>query len=486
MSNVLPVIFNISFIVRRENCIVVRQSFCIRSIFTCTFRLDECRHHRRDIISSRARSPTSLPATIFGGKSSRLDSIEDIWREKLNVLAGRLCLWREAQTNDSTNNQYEYESNQNLPKRFHELTMTMFILPDDDGGNAMFILPDDDEDDIDNGGGNTSRRGGGGQALFSFSQVGPDQSQTLEAARDHELRKLNDLNPTARNRIVTDLSRMLLFKGLSGDAIDRTKVVAEAMGDHKDRVASAVLSEAESRLHDVFGFAVRRVPAKMEQDLPSRYKNRLYLINDVADDEHGTHSLNIHSSHLDSSVEKGVLMTILAFAFCKGSSQVRSGAMKGAGKKTRWITEHQLYSLLHRVDENIPSEPPSTDGKKRSRLSSEGSGRKSLSPTDTDGDGGVGQTPDIDALLEKFVQLDYLLRDKIEEPDGRESSQAGEDGKVTAYAMGPRSAMEVGRKQIIYFCSNILDEQPDPTMLAEVDEDEDNDEEEDEGAAGED
>jgi len=47
--------------------------------------------------------------------------------------------------------------------------------------------------------------------------------------------------------------------------------------------------------------------------------------------------------------------------------------------------------------------------------------------------------------------------------------------------------MEVGRKQIIYFCSNILDEQPDPTMLAEVDEDEDNDDDEEaEGAVGDD
>ena len=162
--------------------------------------------------------------------------------------------------------------------------------------------------------------------------------------------------------------------------------------------------------------------------------------------------------------------------------------MKGAGKKTRWITEHHLYSLLHRVDENIPSEPPSTDGKKRSRMSTGGGGRKSLGNImDADGEGGVGQTPDIDVLLEKFVQLDYLLRDKIEEPDaaGRESSLAGEDGKVTAYALGPRAAMEVGRKQIIYFCSNILDEQPDPTMLAEVDEDEENDDEDEAGEADE-
>ena len=325
----------------------------------------------------------------------------------------------------------------------------IFILPDDE------VVVDDDDDAT-----------GGSQTRFTFSQIDPDQSQTLQAARDSERRKLDAIPPVARNRAVTNLSRTLLFKALNGDVIDKAKCVAEALGDDmkKERVQNAVLCEAERRLRDVFGFSVRRVPARMEDELPSRFGNRLYLINDVADDEDGTHSLNIQSSHVESSVEKGVLMMILAFAFCKGASQVRSGQMKGAGKKTRWITEHHLYGLLHRVDENIPSEPPSAEGRKKSRQV----GRKSLCPGD-----GAGLTPDIDALLDRFVQLDYLLQDKIDVPDGRE----GSEDKVTAYAMGPRAAMEVGRKQVIYFCSNILDEQPDPTMLAEVDEDEANEEE---------
>ncbi|KAL3788565.1 hypothetical protein ACHAW5_009411 [Stephanodiscus triporus] len=326
--------------------------------------------------------------------------------------------------------------------------------------------------------------GGEPQTQFAFSQIDPDQSQFLEAARDSELRKLDSINPAARNRAVTNLSRILLFRALGGDVIDKTKCVAEALGDDmkKERVQTAVLGEAERRLRDVFGFSVRRVPARMEAELPSRFANRLYLINDVADDEDGTHSLNIQSSHVESSVEKGVLMMVLAFAFCRGTSQVRSGQMKGAGKKTRWITDRDLYGLLHRVDENIPSEPPSAEGRKKSRKGGGGGGgRKSLGPADG-ADGGVGQTPDVDALLERFVQLDYLLRDRIEELDGREgSSAAGEDGKVVAYAMGPRAAMEVGRKQVIYFCSNVLDEQPDPTMLAEVEEDEETEDERDGG-----
>jgi hypothetical protein len=312
------------------------------------------------------------------------------------------------------------------------------------------------------------------QTQFTFSQQPADRSQNVDVARESETKKLDDLNPTTRNRIVTDLSRMLLFRALGmKDPIDRTKVCAEACGEVKG-VSKAALHEADKRLKDVFGFGVKSISTGMEKNLPSRFKNRLYLINEVVDDEEGTHSLNLHSAHRECMTERGLLMVVLAFAFCKGASQVRSGQMKGAGKKTRWITEHHLYSLLHRVDENIPSEPPSAEGRKKSR------GRQSLGGGDGAEGGGVGETPDIDALLEKFVLQDYLLRDKIEEGD--ETAGKSEDGKVIAYAMGPRAAMEVGRRQVVFFCSNVLDEQPDPTMLAEIDEDEgDESSEEEEG-----
>ena len=307
---------------------------------------------------------------------------------------------------------------------------------------------------------------------MQFSQIEPCRSQAIDMAKESELRKLENMEPAARSRIVMDLSRILLFKGLAGEVIDRKKVTAEALGDLKtERVQAAILKEAEARLRDVFGYALKRIPESMEEALPNKFKDRLYLINEIKDDDVGTHSLNIHAAHEDTSVEKGVLMIVLAFAFCKGSP-VRSGSMKGAGKSTRWITEHQLYSLINRVDENIPSEPPSAEGRKRASLG--GKGRVSLSPGE-----GLGETPDLDACLEKFVQADYLLRDKIDESEctGRVTS---EDGKVIAYAMGPRAAMEIGRRQIVWFCSNILDEQPDPTMLAEIEEDEPEESEEEE------
>lgn len=50
--------------------------------------------------------------------------------------------------------------------------------------------------------------------------------------------------------------------------------------------------------------------------------------------------------------------------------------------------------------------------------------------------------------------------------------------QVAHWCISLRAAIEVGRKQVIYFCASILGEQPDPTMLKEVDEDDEVEEEE--------
>ena len=70
--------------------------------------------------------------------------------------------------------------------------------------------------------------------------------------------KLEGINPDARTCIVTDLSRIFLFKGFNGDVIDRTTFHVEALGENmkKGRVMMAALNKAYGRLRDVFGFAV--------------------------------------------------------------------------------------------------------------------------------------------------------------------------------------------------------------------------------------
>ena len=104
-----------------------------------------------------------------------------------------------------------------------------------------------------------------------------------------------------------------------------------------------------------------------------------------------------------------------------------------------------MYELLHRLDENIPKEPFRGEG--------------SSSRTDTQ--------PNVDAALSKFVHEDYLLCIKEKDPD------------LVLYCLGPRAAMEIGRKQILYFCSQVLGQDPDPSMLLELEQDDqDNAEEE--------
>lgn len=314
-------------------------------------------------------------------------------------------------------------------------------------------LPDDDDDDDDHDDDDDE------EAEFQFTQQAPEMSQPILPVRQSERTNLESMGSTNRQNVIRDLSRNVLFKALAGEPIDRLKCAKDCnLNDQK--ITSAVYDEAASNLRNVFGFELRRVPKFMEKrkSLPSKYKDRLFVINNVADDDKGTHSKAIHSVHSESAVERGLLMLILAFCFCKGEPRP---------DKSRWITDLDLYRLLHGVDDNIPEEPPSI------------ANRKVVATTTryrTEGDGGVAQTPDVDTLLVQFVERDYLLREKCSETRG---SQVQTDHDVFQYSMGPRAAMEIGRRQIIFFCSEILDEgEPDPTMLQEIDEE---DAEDDEG-----
>lgn len=285
-----------------------------------------------------------------------------------------------------------------------------------------------------------------------FTQQAPELSQPLLPVKPAERRNLDQLSRDARNKAVTDLSRLLLFKSLAGESIDRLKCAKEALGDMtNEKITSAVFEDAAKNLSDVFGFELKRVPEYMERrkNFPAKFKDRMFVVNELEDT--GAHSKAIHGIHDSSSIEKGLLMVILAFCFCKG--EVKNDS-------SRWISDKDLYRLLNGVDENIPAEPPTSNKKKSSSASTS---RMSLS-----GKGGVSQTPDVDSLLHKFVEMDYLLKDK-EKEDNTAASQSEERGFI--YSMGPRAAMEIGRKQLLSFCAEVMDEAPDPTMLAEIEED---------------
>lgn len=241
----------------------------------------------------------------------------------------------------------------------------------------------------------------------------------------------------------------------------QTKVFKEACSDLTDsltkKVNTAAFEEAKKRLKDVFGFELAMIPENQVQNLSKTYQNRYYVLNKVQED--GTHSKIMHSVHTSSSVEKGLLMLVLALCYCRG--ETRQGH--------RWIDEATLYRLLNSIDDNIPEEPlaHSSGGKKgtgRSRTAN----ASSVADDEDDDESGPYGTPDVDTAIERFLHLDYLIKEKVM-PVGAAASDAGQ----IQYAMGPRSHLEVGRKQVICFCAEILGEEPDPTMLAELEDSED-------------
>lgn len=251
----------------------------------------------------------------------------------------------------------------------------------------------------------------------------------------------------------------------------QTKVYNEAKTELTDsltkKVNTAAFEEAKKRLRDVFGFELAMVPENQLENLPKTYQNRYYVLNKVHED--GSHSKIMHSVHTSSAVEKGLLMLVLALAYCKG--ETRQGH--------RWIPEDALYRLLNSIDENIPEEPPahSSGGKKGSGRSRTANASSVADDEDDDESGPYG-TPDVDTAIERFLHMDYLIKEKVM-PVGAAASDVGQ----IQYAMGPRSHLEIGRKQVIHFCAEVLGEEPDPTMLAELEEsgDEGEEEEVDEG-----
>ncbi len=284
---------------------------------------------------------------------------------------------------------------------------------------------------------------------FAFSQQVPEASQTVLPERANERRNLEVMDGDARDKALLSLSRLILFKSLDREPIDRLKTVKDA-GIAGDKISSAAYQEVASRFKNVFGFELKQTPLFMQKykNLPPKFKDRYYVVNTVEDSEDGFHSRTIHSIHKTSKIEKGVLILAVALIFCKGECRADG---------SRHILARDLYRLMHAVDENIPEDPP-VQGTARAKVGMQRHNRLQ----------GVSCTPNLDVMLENFVQWDYLIKEKA--TDDNFLSAPVDDGDFL-YSMGPRAALELGRRQIITFCAEILGEEPDPSMMKEIQDD---------------
>ena len=259
------------------------------------------------------------------------------------------------------------------------------------------------------------------QNSLALCSQAPETTQDILPVRDSERSKFLQLGNDRREKAVVDVLRLVLFKALSGEPIDRLKIAKEAH-INEDKISGAVFEEVNTRLENLFALQLRRVPAFLERmkDFPAKCKDRYYIVN-LADDE--DHLKLIHSVHKTSSIEKGLLMTILGFIFCKGNAR---------NDDSRWLLDKDLYQLLHTMDENLPPEPP-TPGSTRATQKV------------------VDGAPDVDAALDRFVKMDYLFRLKANDELMNLNDQA--DDTSFFYAMGTRAAVEIGRKQVLHFLS---------------------------------
>jgi len=283
-----------------------------------------------------------------------------------------------------------------------------------------------------------------------FSQREREQSQSMPSVRESEQSELDNLSPATREKAIKTLARLILFKAFAGESIEKTKCFKDVeeelkdifVGHSKRALVNAIFERAAKRVEDVFGFRLAAVPEQFQNAFPKRFKDRYYVINEMDFDPDGSQAKALHS--VTACKERGVLMVILAFAFCKGT--MRGGTQRIEG--VRWIADDVLYRLLHSVDDRIMDEPP------------EASGRATQQTKRNPG------TVEIDNIIAKFVNMDYLLKEKIEEVA---ATQSALPEIRSIYAMGPRALLEIGRKQLLYFTAEVLDQEPDPAMLAAID-----------------
>ena len=77
------------------------------------------------------------------------------------------------------------------------------------------------------------------EMVMMFSQHMPEMSQAVPEAKDREKQNLDSLDPHVREKLLTTLSRLLLFKALAGETIDKVSESMEIREGEMYRLAGA-------------------------------------------------------------------------------------------------------------------------------------------------------------------------------------------------------------------------------------------------------
>jgi hypothetical protein len=258
-----------------------------------------------------------------------------------------------------------------------------------------------------------------GSTRMQFSQIEAEDSQAVPRTKDfEEVHFTQQLTEAVQEKAIRSLSRLILFKALAGECIERRKCLEEVNADdwahgNKRSLTTVAFARAVERVEETFGFKVAGIPPDIAGALPSRFKDRYYVINALEDPD-GNQSKQLHSYF--GYRDRGLLMTVLSLAFCKGAMRQNVGErIEGI----RWISDQALYRLLNYIDERISDQPPEPSSSKSNAANQ----RR------------TAFTREIDAMMDRLVQMDYLLKEKGN-PENVSSTPTNDQGY--SYAMGPR------------------------------------------------
>ena len=93
-----------------------------------------------------------------------------------------------------------------------------------------------------------------------FHSQAPEMSQDIVEVKASERNNLMGLSESQREKAIGNLTRLVLFKALAGESIDRAKACKDA-GISDARISSAAFDEVKIRLQNCFAFELKRTVA---------------------------------------------------------------------------------------------------------------------------------------------------------------------------------------------------------------------------------
>eukprot|EP00903_Cladosiphon_okamuranus_P011385 g10729.t1 len=273
----------------------------------------------------------------------------------------------------------------------------------------------------------------GGDELYFNESQGVARSNMVKTARRaskeveieaKDMKKANEISVEERQELVKKMARFLLMKGLNHEPVIKKEMMDVVLGpSYRGKgVLKYVLTKADEQLRDGVGFRVKNVAAGNDWFVKDAY----YVINVLNNTEHSREILKGRGR-----AGRGLLMLILSIIHCNSD---------------KVVGEDQLFKKLHdSIDKRIPDKPwQNNNPKTKIKVHVDGLG-------------------ELHEHLAAFVKQHYLMKKTLTKPTADGGSES-----IPAYAMGARSVLEVGSRQLAELMAQVMGTTVDPSEMVDL------------------